>query len=287
MHIITVTLKHISPTVSIDMIGFLQGQLKKSLKMLWNDNLFKVDEKSIELLYSEMELFHTVVLQGLFLCKHARPDISLAIATLTTRVQHPAREDWMKLVKMMRYLKLMKDMLTLRAYELSTIKWYTDASFALHPDFRSHTGAVMTMGQGAITSISRKQGMNTQSLTEAEVVAANEVVSSMIWTKLFLEEQGYPVKENVLYPDNRSAMLLEEKGQQSAGKRSRHLNIRLFFVKVQKEKGNLSIQYCPTDKMIGDFMTKPLHSKKFEKIQQLIMNLPCTTQLLMAACFED
>jgi hypothetical protein len=194
----------------------------------------------------------------------------------------------MKLVKMMRYLKLtVKDVLMLRADELSTIKWYTDASFAVHLDFRSHTGAVMTMGQGAIMSISRKQGMNMQSSTEAEVVAADEVVSSMIWTNLFLEEQGYPVKEYVLFQDNQSAMLLEEKGWQSAGKQSRHLNIRLFFVKDQKEKGNLSIQYCPTYEMIGDFMTKPLHGKKFEKFQQPTMNLLCTTQLLMAACIED
>jgi hypothetical protein len=52
----------------------------------------------------------------------------------------------MKLVKMMRYLKsTVKELLTLRADELSTIKWYTDASFAVHPDFRSHTGAVVTM----------------------------------------------------------------------------------------------------------------------------------------------
>jgi hypothetical protein len=95
------------------------------------------------------------------------------------------------------------------------------------------------------------------------------------------------VKENVLCQDNQSAMLLQEKGQQSAGKRSRHLNIRLFFVKDQKEKGNLSIQYCPTDELIGDFMTKPLNGKKFEKFWQSIMNLLCTTQLLMAACIDD
>jgi hypothetical protein len=145
----------------------------------------------------------------------------------------------------------------------------------------------MTMGAGAVTSISRKQGMNTRSSTEAEVVAANEVVGSMIWTKLFLEAQGYPVKENILFQDNQSTMLLEEKGRQSAGKRSRHLNIRLFFVKDQKEKRNLTIQYCPTDQMIGDYMTKPLHSKKFKKFRQSIMNLPCITQLMMAACVED
>jgi hypothetical protein len=75
----------------------------------------------------------------------------------------------------------------------------------------------MMMGGRAATSISRKQGINTRILTEAEVDAADEVVGSMIWTKLFLEGQGYPVKANVLYQDNQSAMLLEEKAGNRRG----------------------------------------------------------------------
>jgi hypothetical protein len=76
-------------------------------------------------------------------------------------------------------------LLTLKEDGSGTIKWYTDASFAIHPDFRSHTSAVMTMGSKAITSISRKQAMNTQSSTKAEVGEADEVVGSMIWTSYF------------------------------------------------------------------------------------------------------
>jgi hypothetical protein len=71
-----------------------------------------------------------------------------------------------------------------------------DAAFAVHPDFRSHKGAILTTGKGAIMSISRKQGMNTRSSTEAELVAADEVTGTMLWTKLFLEAQGYPVTRN-------------------------------------------------------------------------------------------
>ena len=172
----------------------------------------------------------------------------------------------------------------MRADGSSQLKWYVDASFAVHPDFRSHTGAVFTMGQGAITSVSRKQGMNTRSSTEAEVVGADEVVGAAIWTKLFLEAQGYPVEENILFQDNQSAMLLESNGRKSAGKRSRHLNTRFFFVADQQEKGNIRVQYCPTDQMIGDYMTKPLHGKKFEGFRQEIMNLPLAAQLMMIAC---
>ena len=48
--------------------------------------------------------------------------------------------------------------------------------------------------------------MNTRSSTEVEVVANDEIISPMIWTQLFLEAQGYPVKENILYQDNHSSM---------------------------------------------------------------------------------
>jgi hypothetical protein len=40
------------------------------------------------------------------------------------------------------------------------LKWYADASFAVHPDFKSHTGAFKTMGKGAVQLICRKQKMN-------------------------------------------------------------------------------------------------------------------------------
>jgi hypothetical protein len=49
----------------------------------------------------------------------------------------------------------------------------------------------------------------------------------------------------------------------------------------QKEKGNISIEFCPTDNMIGDYMTKPLHGKKFKTFQKEIMNLSIATQFMM------
>ena len=103
--------------------------------------------------------------------------------------------------------------------------WHCDAAFAFHDDFRSCTGSTFTMGDGAITSMSRKQAMNTRSSTEVEVVATDEIVSPMIWTLLFLKVQGYPIKENILDQDNKSTMLLKTNGWKRAGKCSHHLNI--------------------------------------------------------------
>ena len=172
---------------------------------------------------------------------------------------------------MMKYLHSTQGWhLTLKADDLKIIKWYVDASFAVHPDFRSHTGGIMTMGSGAMQVISKKQKLNSRSSTEAELIGADDAATMILWTKLFMEEQGYPIERNILYQDNKSAILLETNGRTSAGKRSRALNIRYFFLTDQVEKGNVEIQYCPTDEMLGDFMTKPLQGEKFRKFRDWI-----------------
>jgi hypothetical protein len=65
--------------------------------------------------------------------------------------------------------------------------------------------------------------------------------------------------------DKKSAILLETNGKKSSGKRTRALNICYFFLTDQVEKGNVTIVYCPTDDMVGDFHTKPLQGEKFRK----------------------
>ena len=147
----------------------------------------------------------------------------------------------------MKFLNGMKHKkLRLSMDNIKCIKWYVDAAFTVHTDYKSHTGATMTFGEGAVQSISRKQKLNTRSSTKAELVAADDAAVMILWTKLFLEEQGYAVEKNILYQDNKSAILLEENGRKSSGKRTRALNVRYFFLTDQVEKGNLTITYCPT-----------------------------------------
>jgi hypothetical protein len=141
------------------------------------------------------------------------------------------------------------------------------------------------MGKGSIINMSRRQSINTRSSTEAKLVAADDAAGPLLWTRRFLEAQGYNT-EHHLMQDNRSAMLLESNGRKSAGKRSRHINIRYFFITDMKDKGLLSIRYCPTDDMLGDYHTKPLHGAKFKGFRHQLMNLPPTTacQLMMIGC---
>ncbi len=176
---------------------------------------------------------------------------------------------------MIKYLNGTRDLvLRIDAKEgVKVIKWYVDAAFAVHPDFRSHTGATMRFGDkgGAVQCLSRKQELNTRNSCEAELVAVDDMSVMILWTKLFLENQGYKVEKNILYQDNKAAILLEVNGRKSAGKRSRALNIRYFFMTDQVEKGNVQIEYCSTDEMEADFETKPLQGSKFMQFRKSIM----------------
>ena len=235
------------------------------------ENLFS-EGTSEKLSKEQAEEFHTFVAKGLFACKRARPDIHTAIAILCTRVKSPNKDDWDKLVRLMKFLNGTKnDKLILSADNLHIIKWYVDAAFAVHPDFKSHTGAVMTYGTGAPITMSRKQKLNTRSSTESELVGPDDVSTLILWTKLFMEAQGYKIEKNILYQDNKSTILLERNGKRSSGKRTRAINIRYFFLTDQIEKGNLHVEYCPTGDMWADYMSKPVQGNLYLKFRNALM----------------
>jgi Reverse transcriptase (RNA-dependent DNA polymerase) len=266
--------------VMINMTAYVKSMIKdfpedvEKSNYPWNDNLYKVNDKDAKLDQNMKEIFHTFVAKGLFLCKRGRPDIQPVISFLTTRVQSPGQQDWFKLCKMIGFLKFTEDdVLTLSCDGSQNILWYIDAAFGVHNDMKSHTGATMTLGDGAIQSYSIKQKINTRSSTEAELVSIDDVISKIVWTKLFLEAQGFQVKENIINRDNQSSMKLEMNGKNSSGKRTRHFNIKYFYITNLIERKEASIQFCPTDKMISDYLTKPTTGAKFHKFRSAIMNL--------------
>ena len=81
------------------------------------------------------------------------------------------------------------------------IKWWIDASFAMHPDMKSHTGGTMSFSKGSVYSMLQKQCINTKSSTEAKIVGVNDGML-VIWTHNFTSAQGYMINDNVVYQDN-------------------------------------------------------------------------------------
>ena len=94
---------------------------------------------------------------------------------------------------------------------------------------RATSGMTMTMGKGAIISMSRKQKLNTRSSTEAELVAVDDSMSAIPWVKNFLEEQDCRIEVRIILQDNESAIRLEINGQKSVGQRSSTHQQPVFF----------------------------------------------------------
>jgi hypothetical protein len=76
----------------------------------------------------------------------------------------------------------------------------------------------------------------------------------------------------MVYQDNKSAILLEVNGRGSSSKRTRHIDIRHFFVKDRIAGKEVSVKYCPTEEMVSDFFTKPLQGALFRKLRRANMN---------------
>jgi hypothetical protein len=270
---------HDDGTVSIKMKDYIKEaiadfgeDITRSAATPATRKLFEIDETSEVLSVGDSEIFHSVTAKLLYVSKRSRLDIQLAIAFLCTRVSCSTDKDWLKLKRVLEYLRgTLDEYLTLGADDLSIMKTWVDASYAVHHDMKSHTGGVISFGIGAVMSKCSKHKLNTKSSTEAELVGASDYLPYPIWAKKFLAAQGYALRENIFYQDNQSTIRFEKNGRRSCGPNSRHIDIRYFFIKDRLELEDIEVQYCPTEQMLADFFTKPLQGGLFRKFRAVIM----------------
>jgi hypothetical protein len=134
-----------------DIIVEAPDDLKKSRSFYpGNDKLFKLNPDSPKLSQKQAELFHRIVARLLFASKRTRPDIQVCVAFLCTRVKSPNEEDYEKFGRVITYLMNTIHLpLIIGADDSGSMIWNIDASFAVHPDCKSHTGASLTLGHGS------------------------------------------------------------------------------------------------------------------------------------------
>ena len=207
------------------------------------NHLWKVDENAEKLNEKKVDLFHSIVVKLLHVTKRSKPDIETAIAFLMTRVSKSDVGDWKKLKRLMTWLKQTRgDVRLIGAKSVKDLFVWVDAAFGVHADIKSQTDGVISFGHRMVHCQSNKHKLNTKSSTEAEIVGTSKYVPFPIWLAMFMYEQGYPIKQNVLFHDNKSAIKMENNGRDSCTGISRHINIRLFFVNDRVDKGGLIVE---------------------------------------------
>jgi hypothetical protein len=235
--------------------------------------LFKTTDESCLLSDSKKEEFHNITAKTLWVSQRTRPDAQLAVGFCCTRVKEPTEHDWKKLKHLMRYLWTTRFLPLIIMNDGNDTIIYIDGAHAVHNDCKGHSGLFVTQGKGAMINVSKKLGLVTNSSTETEIVATGERLPKCTWFRYFRIAQGEAVKEDILMQDNKSTMLLQKNGHFSVGKGSKHIHIRYFFATDKIQKKEIRLIYCPTDKMIADYSTKPLQGSKFVEFRDLMLGI--------------
>ena len=220
----------------------------------------------------DRELFHRHVARLLYLATRVRPDILLAVTFLCSRVACATKVDQVKLKRVVSYLKGTSDLgkrLGGGPNGEVTLQSFSDASFAVHSDMKSHNGQFITLGLGGILIKCNKEKLVTKSSTEAELVCLSDGVGLASHCAEFLKYQGYNLTPELMQ-DNMSTIKLAEKGK-STSDRTRHVKIRYFFVNQFLENGEMKIKYCPTEAMVADILTKPIVGSQFKTLAKQLL----------------
>jgi hypothetical protein len=132
----------------------------------------------------------------------------------------------------------------------------------------------MTIGKGVASSSSNKVKCNMQNSTETELISLHNELPEVVWTRYFVEYQGYEIDECVIYQDNMSALSLEKNERILSSKRIKHIKAKFFPIKDYYKMGEIDVQNCPTDVMRADLLTKPLQGQKFRDMCTFVQNCP-------------
>jgi hypothetical protein len=272
----------------ITMDGYVEEMLASSgvqgtARTPATDGLFETRDTALAVPQNVSVWFHRVVAQMLYLAKRVRPECLTAVAYLATRVTRCDGDDVEKLHRLIRYVRGTKEMgIVLRpGKEGMGVSLYVDASYGVHADGRSHTGACVVIGSvGAVHCRSTKQSILSKSSTEAELIGMSDAANQAIYMRNFLEQQGYNMPPVTIYQDNMSSMALIRRGR-SGAERTRHINIRYFWIKERVDMKEVVVVHKGTSDMYANVLTKPLQGSQF------VHERECLTGWVSPVCEEE
>jgi hypothetical protein len=237
---------------------------------------YQSDEEELATRLDEVnsKKFLSIVMSLMYVARLTRPDILLPVSYLATRAHIATKQDWQKLLRVLRYLKdFSNDGITIKCEELQLYA-HCDASYSVHQDGRSHTGYAIYMGSSLsyILAKSCKQKVGSTSSTDAEIIALVDCLKVATWLKNILVDFDIcPVGRVTVAQDNKSGMMMIN--DVSKCKRSKHILAKLNYAKDLVDSGIAFIHYLNTDDMSADLLTKPLMGSLFVKHKNVIMGM--------------
>jgi hypothetical protein len=138
---------------------------------------------------------------------------------------------------------------------------YSDADHGAGEDRKSIPGYLFKIAGGAVAWMSKKQPTIALSSTEAGYMGLLQAVKQLIWTQRFLWELGREAKnDTIVYKENQVAIVLGYNPEFHA--RTKHIDIQYHFIRECIENERLTLEYCATEDLIADGLTKALPKER-------------------------
>jgi len=199
-----------------------------------------------------------------YLSVWTRPDITFAVNTVSKYCNDPGPKHIMAVKHIVRYLKGTSDAGLFYSYSDDhslKLELFSDADWANSENRRSVSGFTLMINKVPVCWKSKQQHCVAISTMESEFYALAIAVVELRWFQSFLFECGIEVTKPIVYEDNQSAISFVKNPAGSI--KAKHIDIRYHFVKDLYAKDKLDLQYCSSENMVADILTKPLGPKKF------------------------
>jgi hypothetical protein len=205
-----------------------------------------------------------------YVAAKTRPDLLTAVSYAST-VSQPTKYDDNRLDRIIGYLKGTADLkMHINKTDLDLFAYF-DASFAIHPDYKSHSGKIIYLGDIPIWYKSTKQKANTKSSAHAELNTLYEGLDILLWCRAilnFLLPEFNILKPTVVYQDNLSTMRIAEMGRAAPKSNSRYINCRTYWIKDLIETNIVDVRYKQSDDMIADALASIRCGSDFTNFRQ-------------------
>ena len=189
---------------------------------------------------------------------HTRSDIVLTVGIVARFSTKPRENHMMAIKRILRYLKGTEDYgLWYKFGGSLDLKVFTDADWAGNID-----GGAFFLGKRLVSWTSKKKNCTSQSIAEAEYVAAAVNCSNIVWFKQLLVGIKIEIKDLVvIYCDNTSAINISKNLVMHS--KTNHIAIKYHFLRELVQDKEVKLEYVNTKEQIVDIFTKPLPKDEF------------------------
>ena len=246
----------------LDRFGMTESKLVKTPAI---KEVEDQDEK-----FNDIELYQQCVGSLIYLNTCTRPDLSIAVSLLARKMSNPLSRDWTAAKRVLRYIRGTSAFgIKYSAGNGDSLIGYADADWAGDTKTRKSTsGYVFLLAKGPVSWATKKQTAVSLSTAEAENVSGSLATQELIWLKRLVSEVKGGNEIPTLMQDNQGAIAMSKNPVKHT--RTKHIDIKYHFIREKLLNNEFKVQYCPTNEMIADIMTKPLGTQLFEKFRGMM-----------------